>query len=94
LRHGCLCLCCLICRQRPSERLIPCPRSPAGCVKDQGTEKAAEFQQMAVEPRMVRRKMLTKQVMDLIDMHVVRFCTSYFYMMIRYLRKFVKHILP
>jgi hypothetical protein len=36
-RHGCLsafilCLCCLVCRQRPCDGLIPRPRSPTDCL--------------------------------------------------------------
>jgi hypothetical protein len=34
-----LCLCCSVCSYRPCNGLIPRPRSPAACVKDQDTEK-------------------------------------------------------
>jgi hypothetical protein len=39
-------------RYRPCDGLIPHPRNPADCVKDQETEKAAKAQQRAVEPKM------------------------------------------
>jgi hypothetical protein len=45
-----LCLCCSVCRKRPCDGLIPHPRSPADCVKDQEYEKAAKAQQRVVEP--------------------------------------------
>jgi hypothetical protein len=49
LWHGCLCafilcLCCPVCRQPPCDGLIPRPRSPTDCVKDQKTEKAVKVQ--------------------------------------------------
>jgi hypothetical protein len=46
-------------RQRPCDGLIPRPRSAAGCVKDQETEKAAKDQQRVVEPWIDRSSLTT-----------------------------------
>jgi hypothetical protein len=46
-----LCLCCPVYagRYRHCDGLIPRPRCPTDCVKDQENEKAAKVQQRAVE---------------------------------------------
>jgi hypothetical protein len=37
-----LCLCCSVRRQQPCNGLIPRPRSPTDCVKNEETEKSSQ----------------------------------------------------
>jgi hypothetical protein len=43
-------VCVFMCKYQPCDRLIPRPRSPTDCEKDQEAEKAVKVQQKAVDP--------------------------------------------
>jgi hypothetical protein len=63
-RYGCLCafilcMCCCVCRQRPSDWLITSPRSPPVCVNRDYEIEEVRAQQRAVEQLMNECKNLS-----------------------------------